>query len=360
MKRLPRYGNTRRFSLSLYYEAFRAVQTKQFETELALTDNCYFKYVFGRPESTSYLCDLLNVILTRVDERSVKSLTLKDPILNPLFYRQKSAFLDIVAVDETDRIFNVEMQAYKERNLPERFLDYVSGLYSRQLKAGESYEQLNPVVGVMLLDDKVWLKVAKEFNEENSEEDYKDRYFDKIRMKSLYTGVTYSDHLTIILVRVPDPSVSIEELINKTGDRRLAFWLKTLASPNAAYDKELDSFEADAPGLKDLRKDMRTFLAGVGGQFALRGSRRDDSIWVRAWNGGREEGREEGKEEEATNNLIKYLEIRFNKSKKETEPLLSKTSLEDLEAYLGIAYSCDDYDAFVRRAEEVKRRGRSS
>jgi len=116
MKRLSKRRGTRQNRLSLFWESVRAVRTKQFETNLALTDNYFFKYVFGRYESTSYLCDFTNVILTRLGEPPIRSLTLRDPILNPLFYRQKSAFLDIVAVDETNRIFNVEMQAYKEQN----------------------------------------------------------------------------------------------------------------------------------------------------------------------------------------------------------------------------------------------------
>ena len=383
MKRTPKkFKKPRQNVLSLYYESVRAVRTNQLATELALTDNYYFKFIFGRSESTSSLQDLLNALLGVVCERQIKSLTLKDPALNPLFYRQKSAILDIVAVDETDRIFNIEMQAYQEKNLPERFLDYVCGLYSRQLKAGESYDQLNPVVGVMLLDDKVWLKVTKEIEGENSNEKYKDRYFDKVRLKSLYTDVVYSDHLTIILIRVPDPRVSVETLVEKTGNRKFAFWLKTLASPNAAYDKELDTFEAEEPGVKDLRENMRGFLAGIGGQYFLRGRQRSGSIWDHAWKDGWEDGWEDGRKEgwkdgrkegwedgrkegsrigmtkEATNNLLKYLEIRFNKSNAETAPLLNDMTLEDIETSLHFAYACDNYETFVQRAKESQRSGR--
>ncbi len=359
MKRTPKkFKKPRQNVLSLYYESVRAVRTNQLATELALTDNYYFKFIFGRSESTSSLQDLLNALLEVVCERQIKSLTLKDPALNPLFYRQKSAILDIVAVDETDRIFNIEMQAYQEKNLPERFLDYVCGLYSRQLKAGESYDQLNPVVGVMLLDDKVWLKVTKEIEGENSNEKYKDRYFDKVRLKSLYTDVVYSDHLTIILIRVPDPRVSVETLVEKTGSRKFAFWLKTLASPNAAYDKELDTFEAEEPGVKDLRENMRGFLAGIGGQYFLRGRQRSGSIWDRAWEGGRQDGVDEGLEKGEIKgmsySLTEYLEIKFNKTGAETAPLLDGMSCDEIRALTRFAYACDDYDAFVRRAEETK------
>ncbi len=361
MKRTPKkFKRPRQSVLSLYYESIRAVRTNQLATELALTDNYYFKFVFGRSESTSSLQRLLNTFLAVVGERQVKSLTLKDPALNPLFYRQKSAILDIVAVDETDRIFNVEMQAYQEKNLPERFLDYVCGLYSRQLKAGETYDQLNPVVGVMLLDDKVWLKATKEFDKENSFEKYKDRYFDKVKLTSRYTGVVYSDHLTIILIRVPDPRVSTEELINRTGDRKLAFWLKTLASPNAAYDKELDAFEAEEPGVKDLRKNMRSFLAGIGGQYFLRGRQRSGSMWDRAWEGGRQDGVDEGEIKGMSYSLTEYLEIKFNKTGTETAPLLDGMSCDEIRALTRFAYACDDYDAFVKRAEETKHCGQLS
>jgi len=117
---------------------------------------------------------------------------------------------------------------------------------------------------------------------------------------------------------------------------------------------------------------MRSFLAGIGGQYVLRGNRREDSYWRRVlksatqeardegwdegWEGGMEKGKEEGKEEEAINSLTEYLEFKFNKPKTETLPLLDETSLEEIRALTGFAYTCDSFDAFIQQAEETKRR----
>ena len=92
MKRTPKkFKRPRQSVWSLYYESIRAVRTNQLETELALTDNYYFKFIFGRSESTSSLQRLPNTFLAVVGERQIKSSMLKDPALNPLFYRRNPA-----------------------------------------------------------------------------------------------------------------------------------------------------------------------------------------------------------------------------------------------------------------------------
>jgi len=121
---------------------------------------------------------------------------------------------------------------------------------------------------------------------------------------------------------------------------------------------------------------MRSFLAGIGGQYVLRGNRREDSYWRRVlksatqearaegwdegWEGGMEKGKEEGKEEEAIDSLTEYLEFKFNKRKAEILPLIDETSLEEIRALKRFAYTCDNFDVFIQQAEEAKRRSRSS
>jgi len=57
-----------------------------------------------------------------------------------------------LAVDVEGRRFNVEMQVQRHRAWGSRSLYYLAKLLSGQLKSGEGYESLRPVVGIHIID----------------------------------------------------------------------------------------------------------------------------------------------------------------------------------------------------------------
>jgi len=65
--------------------------------------------------------------------------------------QHRGAILDLVLTDEDGRLVNVEMQVIFHDFLPERALFYWSRLYSNQLKAGEDYIDLRPVISLLIL-----------------------------------------------------------------------------------------------------------------------------------------------------------------------------------------------------------------
>ena len=110
-----------------------------------------FKAVFGNRTHTRVLVHLLNAILTRVGLR-VKSVRILNPFSEIRQWDDKRLILDIKAVDPFGRLYNIEMQMVPAPSFPGRFLYYWSSVYGSQLKSGERYEQLRPVISICFLD----------------------------------------------------------------------------------------------------------------------------------------------------------------------------------------------------------------
>jgi hypothetical protein len=93
---------------------------------------------------------LINAIRDR--EPPIASLEILNPSIDPQTLSGKHIVLDVLAVDVEGRRFNVEMQVQRHRAWSSRSLYYLAKLLSGQLKSGEGYESLRPVVGIHIMD----------------------------------------------------------------------------------------------------------------------------------------------------------------------------------------------------------------
>ncbi|WPL18584.1 PD-(D/E)XK nuclease family transposase [Thiorhodovibrio winogradskyi] len=109
-------------------------------------------YVFFRvfSEEPELLVDLINAV--RVDEPPIVAVTLLDARLSPERLSGKRLILDLKAVDEQGRRYNVEMQVRSFGVWSARGILYLARVISEQLEAGEEYHKLKPVIGIHLLD----------------------------------------------------------------------------------------------------------------------------------------------------------------------------------------------------------------
>jgi predicted transposase/invertase (TIGR01784 family) len=97
------------------------------------------------------LIHLLNAVLGPYGLR-VRSVRILNPLSEVQDLDDKKLILDVKAVDEQGRLYNIEMQMVPAPSFPGRFLYYWSNTYSSQLKEGEHYEQLRPVISICFLD----------------------------------------------------------------------------------------------------------------------------------------------------------------------------------------------------------------
>ncbi len=105
-----------------------------------------FKKVFGSIESKEILISFLDAIIVFPDDQKIKDITIVDPYSIPMIKGMKDTFVDVKAVLENGKTVIVEMQVLNHDGFEKRILYNAAKNYSAQLKKGEKYHLLNPVI----------------------------------------------------------------------------------------------------------------------------------------------------------------------------------------------------------------------
>ena len=109
-----------------------------------------FRRIFG--EHPEILCDFLNALLPlEAPTASLEYLPIDQMPLLPVF---KRGVVDVRCKDVTGRQFIVEMQMQWTSAFLQRVLFNASQAYVKQLEKGETFELLQPVMALSLVDDR--------------------------------------------------------------------------------------------------------------------------------------------------------------------------------------------------------------
>ena len=111
-----------------------------------------FKKVFGSTESKPILISFLNALIGFPVGSEVTDLTIVDPYQIPLLLGMKDTYVDVKATLADGREVIVEMQVLNVKGFEQRILYNAAKSYSRQLREGEDYTLLNPVIALTLTD----------------------------------------------------------------------------------------------------------------------------------------------------------------------------------------------------------------
>ncbi len=106
-----------------------------------------FKLQFAR--SLPLLTDLINAV--RREEPPIEVVRVLNPQIDPEDLEGKFIVLDILAKDKKEHFFNIEMQMSRREQWSARSVYYLAKTMAGQLKAGQGYSQLKPVIGIHLL-----------------------------------------------------------------------------------------------------------------------------------------------------------------------------------------------------------------
>ena len=123
---------------------------------LPLKIDLVFKHVFT--SDLSSLASLISCILFPNGENRVIEITILSSEIIPIFQGGKRTFLDLKTIAKLDKntsddpYVQIELQVYEQSGYVQRSLYYATGLIHNQLKAGDSYFQLSPVIQINLLD----------------------------------------------------------------------------------------------------------------------------------------------------------------------------------------------------------------
>lgn len=111
-------------------------------------NDAVFKLLFAR--NPRLLADLINAV--RADAPPIDVIEVINPGITPEDLAGKFIVLDVLARDPDGRTFEVEMQVRAQEFWSARALSYLARTYGNQLKRGDGYGELMPVIGIHLLN----------------------------------------------------------------------------------------------------------------------------------------------------------------------------------------------------------------
>ena len=117
--------------------------------ELKMKSDIIFKAFFSRKENESFLQEFLETILKK---RIKIKMVGHDVSLDKLEKEQKFGILDLGVELENGEYINIEIQLRDYHNIEERTTFYAGKKISEQMKAGEGYKNLKPVIIIAILD----------------------------------------------------------------------------------------------------------------------------------------------------------------------------------------------------------------
>ena len=112
----------------------------------------FFRYLFGSEQNKDILISFLNAVHEDSGFPEIKDVTVLDPFNLKPSTTAKLSVLDVKAVDETGRHYDIEVQIAGSETFKARSLYYWSKLYSDQLETGDRYKRLEPVVFIGVLN----------------------------------------------------------------------------------------------------------------------------------------------------------------------------------------------------------------
>ena len=96
------------------------------------------------------LISFINAILKR--KNPIKSVELINNELDTQFKGEHGIRLDLIATTSSNEILNIEMQKKNNDDMYKRSLFYWAKIYYSQLKKGQKYKELCPVIAINILD----------------------------------------------------------------------------------------------------------------------------------------------------------------------------------------------------------------
>jgi predicted transposase/invertase (TIGR01784 family) len=111
--------------------------------------DCVFKAILGSRGNEPVLIDFLNAILRL--PKAITEVEIANPYNEKAFVGDKCAIVDIKAFDKDGRCYQVEVQTSIPSYLHHRVLYMWADLYADQLKEGDEYNTLKPVMSIWLI-----------------------------------------------------------------------------------------------------------------------------------------------------------------------------------------------------------------
>ena len=218
-----------------------------------------FKKIFGSEQSKGILISFLNSIL--YDGHSIiQDLTILNPYQAPKILGIKESYLDVKAQLNNGNWVIIEMQVLNVAGFEKRVLYNATKTYSAQLKKGEQYNVLNPIIALTITDFEMFEEGDRPISrfilkEKTSLLDYpiSDLELVFVELPKFKTPLanlkTLTDKWIFFLQNARDLSV-VPETMGEVAEIRQAF---DIANQAGLTPEELDEFEHQWMYIADQR-----------------------------------------------------------------------------------------------------------
>ncbi|WP_152655283.1 Rpn family recombination-promoting nuclease/putative transposase [Oceanobacillus sp. CFH 90083] len=110
-----------------------------------------FKQLFGNEKNKDITIVFLNAILAKSGRSPIQLLFFQNIEIGGEYEEDKKSRLDLLIETENKEIVNIEIQINNEYNMVNRALYYWSRIFSEQLKEGQNYKALYPVISINIM-----------------------------------------------------------------------------------------------------------------------------------------------------------------------------------------------------------------
>lgn len=232
-----------------------------------------FKLLFAKPSNKRLLIALLTAILEPA--LPIADVEVLNPDVTKDSVEAKGSVLDVLVLLADGRRVNLEMQATAQGWSMARGLFYCARVYASQLSRGDDYSELDPVVGIFILD----------FNALGGQ-----RYHSTFELLEAHSHARLTHHLAMHVIELP----KLPEVVPPMNAPAVLKWGKFLA---ARDDEELERVAMTDPDLREAKTALEELSQDPAAR-RLAEERRLAALNFRlSMTQERKEGREEGRTE---------------------------------------------------------------
>lgn len=256
--------------------------------------DCALKKIFGSDESQDILISFLNAIIYD-GKNKIKSLEIIDPYNPGQVQILKDSFLNVRAVLDDNSTVIIEMQVANVAGCENRVIYNAAKFYSNQLKSGEDYLEIRPIIALTIVDFLMFPE--------------RKRLITDFVLKEKSENFEYTkEQMGFVFVELPKFKKNLKEIPASLKDVPEIEKALNIANRANLTPQELEKLH----GQETLVRDRR-------GQIAF------------AEQQGEKKGEEKGRIQEAIALIIRLLKKRFGEVPENIKNQLSDLSLEDLE-----------------------------
>ncbi|HEY9822815.1 MAG TPA: Rpn family recombination-promoting nuclease/putative transposase [Candidatus Sericytochromatia bacterium] len=285
-----------------------------------------FKKIFGSTDSKDILISFLNALLY-AGQAIIEDLEIIDPYSAPNIPILKDTFLDVKAKITGNKIVIIEMQVLNVAAFDKRVVYNAAKTFSTQLKSGEGYVRLNPVIALTITDFQMFPnrnKVISRFTFADMQDAfvYPDRPLELVfvELPNFQKELTELETLTdkwIYFMKQTSSLETVPETMGEIPEIQKAFRIANFANLNL---EELENLDRQQMFLEDQRGAI---LKGIE-QGIQQGIQQGIEQGI-------QQGIEQGIQQGQAGLILRQLERRLGALSSDTQTRIRQLSLEQLD-----------------------------